>query len=390
MARLDERLKSFLEEARRRHSFRALKAGRPDGAAALWREGRRLVNFSSNNYLGLARHPALIKRADEWTQKWGVGSGASRLVTGTYEIHQTVEDKLARLKGAEAALVFNSGYQANSSILPTLLDSDMLGTKALVFSDRLVHASIHHGCQSAGTRQIRYRHNDLNHLESLLAGTAGKPGQRFILTESVFSMDGDVADIKALAGLAERFNAFLYVDEAHATGVLGPNGMGRGGEADLAMGTFSKALGCFGAYVTCSKPMKDYLINRCAGFIYSTALPPGVLGAMDAALDIAPGMDAERQRLHANADRLRRALTLSGIDSAGSTTQIVPAVIGGEAAALQAARLLEDEGVLGIAIRPPTVPKGSSRIRFAVTAGHSNEDMDLLIGILPRLAELRR
>ena len=390
MARLDDRLKPFLKELRRRDGFRTLKAGRPDGAAALWRDGRRLVNFSSNNYLGLAQHPALIERADEWTRKWGAGAGASRLVTGTYEIHQAVEDKLARLKGAEAALIFNSGYQANSSILPALLDGDLPGAKALVFSDRLAHASIHHGCQSAGTRQIRYRHNDLGHLESLLAKNEGKPGQRFILTESVFSMDGDVADLEALAGLAERFNAFLYVDDAHATGVLGPNGMGLADGADLAIGTFSKALGCFGAYATCSKPMKDYLINRCSGFIYSTALPPGVLGAMDAALDIAPGMNAERRRLHANADKLRRALAMAGIDSAGSTTQIVPAVIGGEAAAVEASRILEDEGVLGIAIRPPTVPRGSSRIRFAVTADHTDEDMDLLIGILPRLAGLRR
>ena len=394
MARLDDLLEPYLEETLRRDGLRVLRPVRPDGGAALWRDGRRLVNFSSNDYLGLARHPLLIERANEWTRAWGAGSGASRLVTGTLDIHHQVEDKLARLKGAEAALVFNSGYQANSAILPVLLDRDLLGADPLVFSDKLVHASIHHGCRAAGVRQLRFRHNDLGHLEELLAKHVGKPGRRFILTESVFSMDGDVADLKTLTDLAQRYEAFLYVDEAHATGVLGPDGMGLSGDVpgaiDLVMGTFSKALGCFGAYVTCSAPMKEYLINRCSGFIYSTALPPGVLGAMDAALDLVPSLDGERRRLHANADRLRRALADNHIDSGASSTQIVPAMIGGEAEALEAARLLEEEGFLGIAIRPPTVPKGSSRIRFAVSAGHSDDDMERLIGVLPRIAGLSK
>ncbi|HEB79979.1 MAG TPA: aminotransferase class I/II-fold pyridoxal phosphate-dependent enzyme [Rhodospirillales bacterium] len=392
MARLDDRLEPLLEEARRSGGFRALKPVRPDGAARVWRGGRRLIDFSSNNYLGLARHPALIERANQWTEKWGAGSGASRLVTGAFEIHQAVEDKLARMKGAEAVLIFNSGFQANSSILPVLLDRKLLGGEALAFSDRLVHASIHHGLQGAGVRQIRYRHNDLDHLETLLKKNGGKPGTLFILTESVFSMDGDQADLEALAALAERYGAFLYVDEAHAIGVTGQHGMGLAAAAegvDLVMGAFGKALGCFGAYAACSKPMKDYLINRCPGFIYSTSLPPGVLGAMDAALDLVPGMDAERGRLRANAARLRAALAASGIDSAGSTTQIVPAVFGGQEATLEAARLLEDEGLLGVAIRPPTVPKGGGRIRFAVTAVHTDEHMDLLCGAIPRIAGLR-
>ncbi|MBF0563198.1 MAG: aminotransferase class I/II-fold pyridoxal phosphate-dependent enzyme, partial [Alphaproteobacteria bacterium] len=253
------------------------------------------------------------------------------------------------------------------------------------------HASMHHGCQSAGVREIRFHHNDMNHLEHLLAAQAGKPGIRFILTESVFSMDGDRADLAGLVELAQRHDAFLYVDEAHATGVLGPRGMGLAGafpgRVDLVMGTFSKALGGFGAYVACSRRLAGYLVNRCAGFIYSTALPPAVLGAMDAALDLVPTLEAERAHLHANADRLRVALADLGVDTGDSTTQIVPAMVGDAGRALAISRALEAEGILGIAIRPPTVPNGTSRIRFAVSAEHGVAEMDRLVAGLPRIVE---
>ncbi len=387
MAELDERLVSYLQGLEESGSLRTLKPGRPDGTRLIERGGRRLINFSSNDYLGLAWHPALIARAAQWTGEWGAGAGASRLVTGTYEIHIRVEEKLAALKKTEAALIFGSGYQANAAVLPAMLDRDMLGAEALVFTDKLIHASLHHGIAAAGLRQIRFRHNDPGHLEELLNKHRGDKGQPFIITESVFSMDGDRADLQALSELAGRHGAFLYVDEAHATGVLGDNGMGLSGDVkggvDLVMGTFSKALGSFGAYVACSKTIKEYLVNRCAGLIYSTAPPPGVLGAMDAALDLAPGMDTERERLHANAEKLRNALAGAGLDTAGSTTQIVPAVIGSGAAAMEASRMLEDQGVLGIAIRPPTVAKGQSRIRFSLSAAHTDEDMDRLCALIP-------
>lgn len=390
MARLDDRWGPHLEGLSAKSGRRVLKPGRPEGAAALWRNGRRLINFSSNDYLGLAGHPALIERARAWTEEWGAGARSSRLVTGTTELHAALEDKLARLKGAEAGLILNSGYQANSAILPALFDRRILGAEAVVFADTLIHASLHHGCRSAGVRPHLFRHNDLGHLEELLNEHGG--GARFIITESVFSMDGDRADLTALAGLAERHDAFLYVDDAHATGVLGPQGLGLASTAgtgiDLVMGTFSKALGGFGAYVVCSAVMKDYLVNRCRGFIYSTALPPGVLGAMDAALDIVPTLDAERQRLHAGAEALRQALSGAGLDTAGSTTQIVPALIGEVDTVLAVSAMLEEAGVLGIAIRPPTVPVGTSRIRFAVTADHSSEDLDALIALVPRMAKM--
>lgn len=358
------------------------------------RGGRELVNFSSNNYLGLTGHPLLVARAREWTERWGVGAGASRLVSGTFDLHERVEDKLAAFKGTEAALVFNSGYQANSAILPALFDRDMLGAEPLVFTDRLIHASMHHGCQTAGVRQIRFRHNDVAHLDALLAANAHRDGPRFILTESVFSMDGDRADLAGLVDVADRHDAFLYLDEAHATGVLGPRGAGLSGDFpgrfDLVMGTFSKALGGFGAYVAGSRQLMDYLINRCAGFIYSTALPAGVLGAMDAALDLVPTLDDVRARLSDSSGRLRRSLRAAGLDTGNSSTQIVPAMIGDEASALAASRAMEEQGVLGIAIRPPTVPQGTSRIRFAVSAEHGPEQMDRLIAVIPLVAEHAR
>jgi len=393
MPSFDNHWHVYLESLKAEGRLRALVPGRPNGTAIIERGGRTLINFSSNNYLGLAEHPALIERAINWTQQWGAGSGASRLVTGTYDIHDSVEQKLAIFKGTEAALIFNSGYQANATVLPALFDKDVLGDVPLVFTDKYVHASLHHGCRAAGVHEIRFRHNDLSHLESLLQKHQSKSGARFILTESVFSMDGDCADLTALTDLAARYDAFLYVDEAHATGVLGPKGAGLSatvsGKIDCVMGTFSKALGSFGAYVACSQRLKDYLVNRCGGLIYATALPPGVLGAIDAALDLMPMLDAERETLQHHAQRLRSALNDHQISTAGSTTQIVPAVMGSVAATLEASALLEGAGILGVAIRPPTVPQGSSRIRFAVSSVHTEEHLQALFAVVPKLADLQ-
>ena len=384
MPLLDPLFLRHIDRLDRRHTRRALLPVRPDGAGRIRRAGRTLLNFSSNDYLGLASHPLLVERACGWARLWGAGSTASRLVCGTLELHAEVEAKLARLKWTEAALLFNSGWQANAAVLPALFDRELLGGDALVFTDRLNHASLHHGCAAAGVRQIRFRHNDLDHLDALLTQRAGEPGTRFIVTESVFSMDGDRADVPALAELAERHGAFLFLDEAHATGVLGPRGMGLAalgeGRVDLAMGTFSKALGGFGAYVAGSKALCDYLVNRCGGLIYATALPPAVLGAMDAALDLVPTLDAERARLQAMAERLRAAFHGLGIDTGGSSTQIVPAITGAEEDALTLSRRLEERGILGIAIRPPTVPPGTSRLRFALSAAHSDADLEALTG----------
>lgn len=390
MERFERRLETYLEGVQAKGLRREARVCRPEPGGRVRRDGRLLIDFSSNDYLGLARHPEVVARARAWTGEWGAGARASRLVTGTLELHEQVEAKIAAAKGTEAALILNSGYQANSAILPALLDRGLLGEDALVFTDRLIHASLHAGMAAAGARQVRYRHNDLGHLEELLTLHADKQGTRFILTESVFSMDGDRCDIEALADLAERFEAVLYLDEAHATGVLGPKGMGLSGlvpgRVDVIMGTFSKALGGFGAYLACSRALRDYLVNRCGGLIYSTALPPAVLGAMDAALDLVPGMETERQRLHDYASRLRATLTEAELDFGDSSSQIVPAIIGDEEQTLAASHFLEEEGLLGIAIRPPTVPKGSSRIRFALSAAHGEEEIQALLAAVPGLA----
>ena len=382
MSRFDADFEEALGRAAAQSRRRVLRPLEPLDGGRVRIAGRELIDLSSNDYLGLSRHPALIERSREWAGRYGAGAGASRLVRGTFEAHAAVEAKLAALKGTEACLLFASGWQANAAVLPALFAAGE--EPPLVFADRLVHASLHHGCQAAGVRQIRFRHNDLDQLEQLLAERADELGRRFILTESVFSMDGDRADIPRLAALAERWNAFVYLDEAHATGVLGPKGMGLSGLApgrvDLIMGTFSKGLGGFGAYVAGSNAMIDYLVNACSGFIFTTAPPPSVLGAIDAALDLVPGMDAERTHLHALAGRLRAGLAEAGIDTLASTTQIIPAIVGEEHGALDAARRLEAAGVLAVAIRPPTVPKGTSRLRLTLSAAHSEADVERVLG----------
>lgn len=383
MSRLDSFFAAALDRIDRAGQRRTLRPAALEKGGRVRRDGHELIDFSSNDYLGLARHPLLIERARAWTEAHGTGSGASRLVTGTSAAHLAIEARIARFKHAEAALVFASGWQANAAVIPALL-ATVPG--AAVFTDRLIHASMHAGLAISGTRQHRFRHNDLDHLEDLLASKGAEAPARLILTESVFSMDGDRADIARLAEIAARHDAFLFVDEAHATGVLGPGGAGLSAEVpggiDLVMGTFSKALGGFGAYVAGSRVMIDYLVNAASGFIFTTAPPPAVLGAIDAALDLVPGMDAERTHLAALGQRLRSGLAALGIDHGASSTQIVPAVIGAEVAALELSRKLEESGLLASAIRPPTVPPGTSRLRLALRATHAASDIDALLNAI--------
>lgn len=362
--------------------------------AALEAVGRRrvlratdpaLIDVSSNDYLGLSRHPALVDRACAWARTHGAGSRASRLVTGTSQALLDLEAKLAAFKGTEAALIFATGYQLNSSVLPALLELGTDGQEPFVFTDRLNHASLHAGLR--GVKQIRFRHNDLAHLEELLVANPGD--FRLIITESVFSMDGDTTDVPALATLADKHNAILYLDEAHATGVLGPQGRGLAslapGRVPVIMGTLGKALGSAGAYVAGSRALIDWLINRCGGFIYSTAPAPAALGAIEAALECVPTMDAARARLAHMGDALRAALQAKDIDTLASTTQIVPAVIGEEHQALATAQRLREQGVLAVAIRPPTVPPGTARLRFSLSAALSDAQFERLCATVAEL-----
>ena len=374
MAALDTHLAAALERIDARHERRRLSPAALAPGGRLERGGATLIDFSSNDYLGLARHPLLIERSAEWSARYGAGAGASRLVTGTHEAHLAVEARIAAFKGAEAALLFPSGWHCNAAVLAALLKA---APGTLLFTDRLIHASLHAG--AAGHRQIRFHHNDYDHLEELLAANEGAP--RLIVTESVFSMDGDRADLARLVTLAKVHDAFLYIDEAHATGVLGPQGRGLSAAhpgADLVMGTFSKAMGCFGAYVAGSRLLIDYLVNACGGFIFSTAPPPAMLGAIDAALELVPGMDAERARLARHGTHLRARLNTAGIGTAESSTQIVPAIVGGAEEALALAEALQQDGLLAAAIRPPTVPPGTSRLRLALRTTHSEGDIDRL------------
>jgi len=349
-----------------------------------------LIDFSSNDYLGLSNHQELVERARQYMARWGAGAAASRLVSGNLQPFSMIEEKIARGKGSEAALLFVSGVQANSTIIPALLDARVLDGEPLVYVDRLNHASLIQGCRAAGANQIRYRHNDLSHLEELLEQHKEEVRPRFIITETVFSMDGDRSDMQALTTLAKKYGAFIYVDEAHATGVLGHNGFGlaHGLRNGLAMGTFSKGLGSFGAYVACSHLLRDYLINRCGGVIYATALPPSVLGTIDAAIDLLPDLSLERAIVARHAERFRMALTEAGLDIGLSTTQIVPLILGDEERALEIAKRLEAEGFMAVAIRPPTVPVGTSRIRFSFSAKHLDTQIDSLIEAVIRLTHL--
>ncbi len=344
------------------------------------------LDFSSNDYLNLSRHPLLIERAQQWLLKHGAGSRAARLVAGNHPDYEQAEAKLASLKHTESALILSSGYQTNNAVLTALLNKDVVGAEPLVFADQLNHASLLSGVQQSGARQFRYKHNDLKHLETLLKKYAHTKQPLFVVTESVFSMEGDRTDLKALLHLKQQYGFFLYLDEAHASGVLGHNGMGLAADypqqIDCVMGTFGKALGSFGAYIACAKSLKDYLINRCGGFIYTTALPPAVWGAIDAALDVVPTLSSERAHLLKLAETLRIGLHQRGYTTGNSSTQIVPMIIGEAVETLALARNLQENSIQAIAIRPPTVPPHTSRIRLALKASHTIEDIKKLLQAL--------
>ncbi len=378
----ERRYQAFLDNRAGEGLRRSLLAVTVRDARTISAEGRSYINFSSNDYLGLRFNGTLIERAIAWARSYGSGSGASRLVTGNLDLFQPIEAKLARLKGKPAALIMVSGFQANAAVLEALLDRSVLGAEPLVFADRLNHASMHFGCQAAGARQIRYRHCDAAHLGELLNRHQGDDRPKFILTESVFSMDGDVAPLGDIAALARSHDACLIVDDAHATGILGQGGSGLSGAAEIVVGTFSKALGSLGGFVASSETVRDYLINRCGGVIYSTALPPPVLGAIDAAIDIVPTMNAERAYVASLAVEFRAGARAAALNTGTSVTQIVPVILGTPEATLAMGERLKQAGLWATSIRPPTVPPGTARLRLAFTAAHQQADIDRLLEVL--------
>ena len=390
MGRYERRYEDHLQARARKGLRRELTGIEARDARQIGLGGQSLVNLASNDYLALRFSPALIERAGEWTRRYGVGSGASRLVTGNLDLFARVEAKVATLKGKPAALLMASGFQANGTVLQALFDRAVLGAEPLVFADRLNHASIHFGCAASGVRQVRYRHCDAGHLQELMIQFQDDRRPKFVLTESVFSMDGDVAPLAEIASLTRDHEATLIVDDAHATGILGEGGCGLSEGADIVVGTFSKALGSFGAYVACSETVRDYLVNRCAGLIYSTALPPPVLGAIDAALDLIPAMDAERAHVARLAMRFRVGAASAGLDTGASATQIVPLIAGSNEAALALSERLREAGFFATAIRPPTVPPGTARVRLAFSAAHTDDDIEAVLAVLGTNVSLPR
>jgi 8-amino-7-oxononanoate synthase len=336
-----------------------------------------LLNLSSNDYLGLSLHPELKKAAMAAAEALGVGAGASRLVSGNHPLYELLEEKVARFKKTEAALVFSSGYMANIGLLSALVNKD-----DRVFSDELNHASIIDGLRIARGRVFVYRHGDADHLEKLLKETAGS-GRAIIVTDGVFSMDGDLAPLPDLVYLKEKYGAFLVVDDAHATGVMGENGRGvaehfhQEGRVEATVGTFSKALGSFGAFVAGSGELKDYLVNRARSLIFSTGLPPTLVAVNLAALTLVEERPDLRQSLHRNVRHLAKFLAELGFDVKPSETPILPLIVGESAQALALARELSLLGVYTKAIRPPTVAPGTARIRLTASALHGERDLDM-------------
>jgi 8-amino-7-oxononanoate synthase len=376
MNSLDDFAQGKLCALESKHLRRQIIDTTPLDGVAVMRGGRRLISFSGNDYLNLTQHPAIKSAASEAISRYGVGAGASRLVTGNHPLYAALEARLADLKGTEAACVFGSGYLANIGLIPTLV-----GAEDLVLIDELSHACLWSGAHLAGASVVSFRHNDVAHAESLLGEHRRRHPRALMVTERVFSMDGDVAPLAALGALARRFDVWLMSDDAHGLGVVGA---GRGSsfageraDVPLQMGTLSKAIGAYGGYLCASRAVIELIKTRARTLIYATALPPAIVAAAIEAIDVI------RQNPQYAALPLAKAKGFTrraGLVEAASP--IVPIIIGGAEEALAASRMLEDEGFLVVAIRPPTVPEGTARLRLSFTAAHADADIARLADII--------
>ena len=381
-------LSLHLETLKEKNLYRHLRTAESCQDSWVMLEGRKVLNLCSNNYLGMASHPVVKEAAVEGTREWGCGSGASRLICGDFSFHRILEHRLAAFKGAEAALLYSSGYSANLGII-----SALVGREDFVFSDELNHASIIDGCRLSRAKVIVFPHNDLEALEDRLRQvcSSSQSGRKLIVVDAVFSMDGDLAPLPELMNLAAKYGCLLMVDEAHATGVLGPGGRGaialfRLEKAiPIAMSTLSKALGSLGGFVSGSRELVEFLINTSRSFIFTTALPAGVVMSALAALDLLERNPSLPLRVQENARYLRDGLNKLGYNTLNSQTQIIPVVIGEASRTLKVSRFLLDERVLATAIRPPTVPEGTCRIRITVMATHTREDLDFALGVFKKV-----
>ncbi|MBN2736232.1 MAG: 8-amino-7-oxononanoate synthase [Spirochaetales bacterium] len=371
----------FLKDKNKKQAefqFRELKVLEENKGREIVYEGKKLINFASNDYLGLCHNQEMIEAGNEAARKWGAGSGASRLVSGTIELTREVEEGFARLVNKEEALLFNSGYSANTGILAALSDRD-----TFIFTDRLNHASIYDGLGLCRGQMRRYPHNDMPALKNLLEQNSSA-SKKIIITDSLFSMDGDKARLEELADIKEHYGALLIVDEAHSMGVFGPWGSGLVRElglekrVDVIIGTLGKAFGVFGAFIASSLGLKEYLVNHSRPFIFTTALPPFVLGALKKATEII-ACDKRGIKLLEQAKMVREMLNQIGINTGGSESQIIPMIIGDNARAIGLMEKLLSQGYFAPAIRPPTVPLGTSRVRLSLSAFHRPGDLEGLI-----------
>jgi glycine C-acetyltransferase len=356
-------------------------------------DGREVINLASNNYLGLANHPKLIEASLKATRELGVGSGAVRTIAGTMRIHMELEEKIARFKNVEACVVFQSGFAANAGTV-----SAILGKEDFILSDELNHASIIDGARLSRAKIKVFRHKDAEHCEELLKEIANEPGHKLVITDGVFSMDGDIGPVNKLAALAEKYGAIMMVDDAHASGVLGRNGrgsidhFGMHGRVDVQVGTLSKAIGSLGGYVCGSKDLIDYLYHRARPFLFSTSHPPSVAASCIAAFDILETEPERIDRLWKNTkyfqgELKRVGFNIGGVNTPATETPITPVIVGEGRAAMDFSRALFDEGVMGTGIAFPTVPEGKARIRLILTSEHTREQLDRALETLESVAK---
>jgi glycine C-acetyltransferase len=359
-------------------------------------DGKQVINLASNNYLGLANHPRLIEAALKATREFGVGSGAVRTIAGTMRIHMDLEEKIARFKNVEACVVFQSGFAANAGTV-----SAILGKEDFILSDELNHASIIDGARLSRATIKVFRHKDVAHCEELLVSLKDAPGRKLVITDGVFSMDGDIGPVDKLARLAEKYGAIMMVDDAHASGVLGRNGrgsvdhFGMHGMVDVQVGTLSKAIGALGGYVCGSKDLIDYLYHRARPFLFSTSHPPSVAATCIAAFDILEAEPERIQRLWDNTHYFQGELKRLGFNIGGATTPatetpITPIIVGEGRAAMEFSRALFDEGVMATGIAFPTVPEGKARIRAILTSEHTKAQLDEALETFERVAKRMR
>lgn len=381
---LQEQLKKLDDAGLRRSLVPLVQAG----AQRISVGGKVCLNLSGNDYLGIGADRDLLEEfyremdAADMLGSFGLTASASRLMTGNSQLYDLLEKKLAQIYGRERALVFNSGYHGNAGILPALA-----GRGDLIVADKLCHASLIDGMRLSRAKTVRFRHLDYRHLEDILQRHRGRAGRTFIVSESIFSMDGDLADLPTLIRLKKQYDCILYLDEAHSTGVLGPEGLGLAeqegviGDIDLLLGTFGKALAGIGAYVICDAPVVDYLISRARPLLYSTALPPVCLNWLLFVLERARGMDAERNRLKVLGEYLRQQFADRNLKTGGNT-QIIPVILGDNLKTALVAEKLRQSGYWVTAIRPPTVPEGTARLRLSLSATMNTDDLEPLAGLI--------